>query len=93
MKLFIKHYFELKDLLTRLETQDEEINSEINNLRADSIVNAEFLRDFYTKQIGVHKFRKDLLNLIFKHAENIDDTDEMKEFIRIVKEKHDDNIS
>ena len=93
MDIFIKHYFELKDLLTRLETQNEEINHEINILRADSIVNAEFLKDFYNKQLSLHAFRKDLLKFIFKHIENIDDTDEMKEFIRIVKEKYNDSNS
>ena len=93
MELFIKHYFELKDLLTRLETKDEEINSEINNLRADSIVNAEFLKDFYYTQLSVHTFRKDLLKFIFKHTENIDNTDEMKEFLKIVEEKYNESDS
>lgn len=88
MELFIKHYFQLKDLLTRLDSQNEEINSEINNLRAESIINAEFLKQYYIEQVSLHNFRKDLLNFIFKHAENIEDTDEMKEFIRIVQEKY-----
>jgi len=38
-------------------------------------------------------FREDLLNFIFKHAENIDYAEEMKEFIRIVKEKYDETNS
>ena len=91
MKSFIKHYFEMQDFLTRVECQNEEINAELNKLRVDSIVNAEFLKEFYTKQLAVHNFRTDLLKFIFKHAENIDNTLELKEFISIVKEKFDEN--
>jgi len=87
MKLFIKHYFELTDFLTRVECQGEEINSELNKLRVDSIVNTEFLREYYTKQMTLHNFREDLLKFIFKHAEDIDNTYEMKEFIKIRKRK------
>lgn len=93
MELFIKHYFEIKDFLTRVNCQEEEINAELNKLRVDSIVNAEFLKEYYTKQMSLHTFREDLLNFIFKHAENIDNTYEMKEFIRIVKEKYDESDS
>ena len=91
MKSFIKHYFEMQDFLTRVECQNEEINSELNKLRVDCIVNAEFLKEFYTNQLTVHNFRTDLLKFIFKHTENIDNALELKEFISIVKEKYDEN--
>ena len=93
MKEFIKHYFELKDLLTRLDCQEEEINAELNKLKVESIIYSEFLREYYTKDMSLHIFREDLLNFIFKHAENIDYAEEMKEFIRIVKEKYDETNS
>lgn len=93
MEAFIKHYFELKDFLTRVNPTDDEINNEIIKLKVDSIINAEFLKHFYTKQMRLHEFKEDLLKLIFKHAENIDYADELKEFIRIVKEKYDEECS
>jgi len=93
MRLFIKHYFELIDFLNRVECQNEneEINSELNKLRIDCIVNAEYLKQFYTNDLSVHNFRTDLLKFIFKHAENIDNAIEMKEFIHIIKEKFDED--
>jgi hypothetical protein len=90
MKEFIKHYFEIKDFLNRVDPKDDEINTQLNKLRVDSIFNAEFLREYYTNDMSLHIFKEDLLNFIFKHTENIEDVYEMKEFIKIVKEKYDE---
>ena len=85
MEEFVRHYLKLKAFLTVVDCKDEEVSLQLHKLKAESLIQSEFLKELYVNHESLHEFRKDLLKLIYKTLKDIEDLDELDNFTQYLE--------